>query len=145
LAYYSGTDALNLPLLSIGACGVVSVVGHVAAPAIRAMIEAFEAGEVGRAIALHQGLLPAYEGMFRTQGVIMAKAALRLAGLPAGPVRAPLVDATPAEVAQLRAYLAAAGIDVAESRSPAPGAGPVGSGRRGSGSGLAVVAAGEVS
>ncbi|ETA03495.1 dihydrodipicolinate synthase [Frankia sp. CcI6] len=157
LAYYSGTDALNLPLLSIGACGVISVVGHVAAPAIRAMIEAFGAGEVGRAIALHQGLLPAYEGMFRTQGVILAKAALRLAGLPAGPVRPPLVDATPAEVARLRADLAEALLDAAGPPGApggveaggrgAPAGASSGSGSSGSGSsvGLAVAAAGEVS
>ncbi|MCM3925325.1 4-hydroxy-tetrahydrodipicolinate synthase [Frankia sp. AiPs1] len=140
LAYYSGTDALTLPLLSIGACGVVSVVSHVATPAIRAMIEAIGAGEVGRAIALHQGLLPAYEGIFRTQGVILAKAALRLAGLPAGPVRPPLVDATPAEVARLRVDLAAATLDVVD---------PRGAGARqqpsGPPAGFAVVAAGEVS
>lgn len=121
LAYYSGTDVLNLPLLSVGACGVVSVVGHVASPAIRAMIEAFGAGEVGRAIALHKGLLPAYQGIFRTQGVITAKAALAMAGLPAGPVRSPLVDATEAERAQLHADLAAAVLDP----GPPPGsAGP---------------------
>ncbi|MCK9928349.1 4-hydroxy-tetrahydrodipicolinate synthase [Frankia sp. Mgl5] len=122
LAYYSGTDVLNLPLLSVGACGVVSVVGHVASPAIRAMIEAFGAGEVGRAIALHKGLLPAYQGIFRTQGVITAKAALAMAGLPAGPVRSPLVDATEAERAQLRADLAAAVLD------PGPPPGPAGPG-----------------
>ncbi|ONH60274.1 4-hydroxy-tetrahydrodipicolinate synthase [Frankia sp. CcI49] len=127
LAYYSGTDVLNLPLLSVGACGVVSVVGHVAAPAIRAMIEAFGAGEVGRAIALHKGLLPAYEGIFRTQGVITAKAALAMAGLPAGPVRSPLVDATEAERARLRADLAAAVLDPAAAAARGGAAGAAGS------------------
>ncbi len=110
LAFYSGTDILGLPLLSVGGCGVVSVVGHVATPVIRQMIDAFDAGDIARARTLHQRLLPAYEGIFRTQGVILAKAALAMAGLPAGPVRPPLVDATEAERTRLRADLAAAGL-----------------------------------
>lgn len=113
LAYYAGTDALTLPLLSIGGCGVISVVSHVATRAIRTMIESFAAGDATRARALHEALLPAFEGIFRSQGVILAKAALAAAGLPAGPVRPPLVDATPAEITQLRVDLAAVpGLDV---------------------------------
>jgi 4-hydroxy-tetrahydrodipicolinate synthase len=142
LAYYSGTDVLTLPLLAVGACGVVSVVSHVATPAIRAMIEAFGAGDVVRAIALHRGLLPAFEGIFRSQGVILAKAALTVAGLPAGPVRPPLVDATPAEIARLRADLAAATLDADGPPDPPDAVPRAGSGAR---NGLAVVAAGEAS
>ena len=112
LAYYSGDDKVTLPLLSIGAVGVVGVPTHLVGPRTKEMIEAYEAGEPARALALHRELLPAYTGFFRTQGVILAKAALRLAGLPGGPVRLPLVDATPAEVETLRADLAAAGVDI---------------------------------
>ncbi|WP_377269139.1 4-hydroxy-tetrahydrodipicolinate synthase [Peterkaempfera sp. SMS 1(5)a] len=110
LAWYSGDDMLNLPLLSVGAVGFVSVVGHVVAGELRAMLEAFLAGEHGKAIALHQSLLPVFTGMFRTQGVITSKAALNLQGLPAGPLRLPLVDATDAEIEQLRKDLAAGGV-----------------------------------
>jgi 4-hydroxy-tetrahydrodipicolinate synthase len=110
LAYYSGTDVLTLPLLAVGGAGVVSVVSHVATPLIKEMIVAFDAGDALRARALHQQLLPAYEGMFRTQGAILAKAALNAAGLPAGPTRLPLVDATEAQCAQLKLDLAAAGL-----------------------------------
>lgn len=110
LAFYSGTDLLNLPLLSVGAVGFVSVVGHLFAGKLAEMARAYAAGDVAKATALHQGLLPAYDGFFRTQGVITVKAALRLSGLPAGPVRPPLVDATDAQVAQLRADLADAGV-----------------------------------
>ncbi|MCM3885340.1 4-hydroxy-tetrahydrodipicolinate synthase [Frankia sp. R82] len=114
LAYYSGIEELTLPLLAIGGCGVVSVASHVATRAIRAMIESFAAGDAARARALHDALLPAFEGIFRTQGVILAKAALAAAGLPAGPVRPPLVDATAAEIARLHADLATVpGLDVA--------------------------------
>jgi 4-hydroxy-tetrahydrodipicolinate synthase len=112
LAYYSGDDKVTLPLLSIGAVGVVGVPTHLVWPRTKDMIQAYEAGEPARALALHRELLPAYTGFFRTQGVILTKAALRLAGLPGGPVRLPLVDATPAEVETLRADLAAARVDI---------------------------------
>jgi 4-hydroxy-tetrahydrodipicolinate synthase len=74
------------------------------------MILAFEAGDHEGALRRHQALLPVYLGFFRTQGVILTKAALSAQGLPAGPVRSPLIDATPAEIEQLRADCAAAGL-----------------------------------
>ncbi|MEU3570242.1 4-hydroxy-tetrahydrodipicolinate synthase [Kitasatospora sp. NPDC036755] len=110
LAWYSGDDILNLPLLSVGAVGVVSVVGHVVAGDLRAMIEAFLAGDVVKATSIHQRLLPVFSGMFRTQGVILGKAALELQGLPAGPLRLPLVGATPEEIERLKQDLAAGGV-----------------------------------
>jgi 4-hydroxy-tetrahydrodipicolinate synthase len=76
------------------------------------MIEKFVAGDVNGATAIHQRLLPVFTGIFRTQGVILTKAALRLRGLPGGPVRSPLVDATDDEVATLRADLAAGGVQI---------------------------------
>ena len=110
LAFYSGTDVLNLPLLSIGASGFVSVVGHLFADRLQALAAAFFTGDVAEAARLHHGLLPAYEGFFRTQGVITTKAALAMQGLPAGPTRPPLCDATDDERFQLRKDLAAAGV-----------------------------------
>jgi 4-hydroxy-tetrahydrodipicolinate synthase len=112
LAYYSGEDKLTLPLLAVGAAGVVGVPTHVVGPQTKAMILAYERGDVAEALRLHHSLLPVYEGFFRTQGVILTKAALDLLGLPAGPVRPPLVDATPAEIDQLRADCAAAGVEL---------------------------------
>lgn len=111
LAYYSGDDAATLPLLSIGAVGVVGTSTHVTAAPTAELVEAFGQGEVDRALALHRRLLPIYSGIFRTQGTILVKAAMRLAGLPGGPVRLPLVEATSGQVAVLRADLAQAGID----------------------------------
>src|ERR671926_1586378 len=110
LAYYSGEDILNLPLLAIGAVGVVSVVGHLVGSRLAELITAVDSGDLVKARAVNESLLPVYTGVFRTQGVILAKAALRELGLPAGPVRPPLVDATPEQVAQLRADLADGGI-----------------------------------
>lgn len=105
LAVYAGTDALTLPLLSIGGSGVVSVVSHVVTPQLVEMIQAYGAGNVARARAINLSLQPVYAGLFRTQGVILAKAALGLTGLPVGPVRLPLVDATPEQVDVLRTDL----------------------------------------
>ncbi|MBA3744868.1 4-hydroxy-tetrahydrodipicolinate synthase [Sporichthya sp.] len=112
LAFYSGTDMLNLPLLSVGGVGFVSVVGHIVGPRLRELVDSFVAGDVARAIEIHQGLLPIYEGIFRTQGVILVKAALALQGRPGGPVRSPLVDASSAEIERLRADLAAGGLSL---------------------------------
>ncbi|MFM7499855.1 MAG: 4-hydroxy-tetrahydrodipicolinate synthase [Actinomycetota bacterium] len=99
---YSGDDILNLPLLSVGAVGCVSVCGHTVGARLREMIDAWFAGKSERALELHQELLPVYTGTFRTQGAILTKAALTLMGLPGGQVRLPLVDATTEQIAQLR-------------------------------------------
>ena len=112
LAWYSGDDMLNLPLLSVGAVGFVSVVGHVVTPDLRAMLDAFVSGDVQKATEIHQKLLPVFTGMFRTQGVITTKAALAIQGRPAGPLRLPLVELTPDETAQLKIDLAAGGVQL---------------------------------
>src|SRR6201992_4185614 len=68
LVYYCGTDMLNLPWLSLGAVGFVSVVGHVVGDLLHEMIDEFEAGQVGRARALHLGLLPVYTRLLPQPG-----------------------------------------------------------------------------
>jgi 4-hydroxy-tetrahydrodipicolinate synthase len=112
LAYYSGEDASTLPWLSIGAVGVVGTSTHFTGPQTKEMIEAFERGDNARALALHRQVLPLFTGVFRTAGTILVKAGLNAKGLPAGPVRSPLVDATADELAQLRLDAAAAGITI---------------------------------
>jgi 4-hydroxy-tetrahydrodipicolinate synthase len=113
LAYYSAIDALNLPMLSIGAVGFTSVVGHVAAEQLLDMIFAYREGRVGEAERIHRRLLPISQGLFRAPAAALVKAALQEFGLPAGPVRSPLADATPEERAALRADLLAGGVDLA--------------------------------
>lgn len=103
---YSGDDILNLPLLSVGAVGFVSVCGHTVGARLRQMLDSWFAGNSVKALELHQELLPVYTGTFRTQGAILTKAALTLMGLPGGHVRLPLVDATIDQIAQLRRDLA---------------------------------------
>ncbi len=110
LVVYSGQDSLTLPLLAIGAVGVVGTSTAFTAALTGEMVEAFGAGDVARARALHEQLMPAYTGVFRTQGTILVKAGLNELGLPAGPVRLPLVDATPEQVRVLRADLELAGV-----------------------------------
>jgi len=100
LAYYSGDDALNLPWLSVGAAGFVSVIGHVVPERLRRMLDAFEAGDVARARELHHGMLPVLRAFGRVGGVPFAKAALRLTGLDAGEPRLPLL---PPDLGQLAA------------------------------------------
>ncbi|MGY1834567.1 4-hydroxy-tetrahydrodipicolinate synthase [Blastococcus sp. SYSU DS0510] len=110
LAYYSGEDMLNLPILALGGVGMVSVVSHLVGPRLVELIAAVEAGDLVKAREINGRLLPVVTGVFRTQGVITVKAALNALGLPAGPVRPPLVDATPEQLAQLRDDLAAGGV-----------------------------------
>lgn len=111
LAVYCGDDALNLPLLAVGAVGFVSVTGHLIPDRHAAMIEAYLAGEVGKAREINDDCLPVTIGvMTRTQGAIMVKAALGLVGFPVGSTRLPLVDATAEQVELLRSDLAAGGL-----------------------------------
>ncbi len=112
LAFYSGDDMVNLPWLSVGAVGFVSVVSHLVGDRLHDMIDRYASGDVSGALAIHRSLLPVYTGMFRNQGVIMTKAALGLLGLPGGPVRGPLIEATPAEIAKLRDDLQAGGVKI---------------------------------
>ena len=115
LAFYSGDDMLNLPWLSVGAVGFVSVHSHVAGDRLHEMIDAYVAGDVGTALAIHRELLPVYTGMTRMQGTVSTKAALAMLGLPAGPVRPPLADATTAEAERLRTDLVAGGVKLPSS------------------------------
>jgi len=113
LAYYSGDDALNLAWLTHGGVGVVSVVGHLTTGKYAELIRAVDDGDLPTAIRLHRELLPVVRAVMSpsSQGAIMAKAALHDLGvLPARTTRSPLLDATDAQVAELRAVLQDAGV-----------------------------------
>jgi 4-hydroxy-tetrahydrodipicolinate synthase len=110
---YSGDDILNLPFLSIGAVGFVSVCGHTVGSELKEMLDAWFAGDTARALEIHQKLIPVFKGTFKTQGAILTKAAMTLMGLPGGTTRLPLVDATPAQIATLREDLIAGGVALA--------------------------------
>lgn len=119
LAYYCGDDVLNLPWLSVGAVGFVSVIGHVVADRLRAMLTAYQAGQVDVAREVNTALLPVNRAMGRVGGVIFSKAAVRLRGLDVGDPRLPLPPATAEEVELIAADLAEA--DVVLSAVPAVG------------------------
>ncbi|HET7018894.1 MAG TPA: 4-hydroxy-tetrahydrodipicolinate synthase [Streptosporangiaceae bacterium] len=111
LAFYSGDDVVNLPWMSIGAVGCISVIAHVVGDRIADMIYAYLDGHIATATRIHRELQPVVTGlMTRTQGAISTKAALALVGLPKWSNRLPLVDATPAEIEMFRADLVAGGV-----------------------------------
>ena len=91
LAVYSGDDALTLPMLAVGAVGVVSVASHLVGRRIRAMIEAQLSGRNAEALGQHEQLLPLFRALFATTNPIPVKAALEASGWPVGAPRLPLV------------------------------------------------------
>lgn len=102
---WSGSDELNLPLLAVGAIGVVSVSAHLVGPEIAAMIAAFPT-DPARARELHLACLPVHRALFAEPSPAPLKAALAARGLPAGPVRPPMADASEAVTSRLLAALA---------------------------------------
>lgn len=103
---WSGADEVNLPLLSVGAVGVVSVAAHLAGPEIAEMV-AVHATDPVRARELHLACMPLHRALFLDPNPGPLKAALRARGLPAGPVRPPLADAGPDVTARVVAALSA--------------------------------------
>ncbi|MEX0174228.1 4-hydroxy-tetrahydrodipicolinate synthase [Streptomyces sp. LMG1-1-1.1] len=99
LAYYSGSEELNLPLYAVGGAGYVSTVANVAPRQLRAVIDAFDAGDTAGAARLNARLLPLAELMMNAglPGTVTAKALL------GGPVREPLQPADREAVDGLRA------------------------------------------
>jgi 4-hydroxy-tetrahydrodipicolinate synthase len=112
LYYYCGADELNLAWLAMGAVGIASVVGHVAGPQYRQLIDAVVAGDLDTARRIDRQLVPAVEAiMTRTQGAIMVKAALKLTGvIEHATLRAPLVEATAEQTDWLTTDLKTAGL-----------------------------------
>ena len=108
LLWFSGADEVNLPLLALGATGVVSVVGHVAGEQYAAMVAAVDRGDLARARAIHTSLIRVVDAIMTTsQGAIMAKAALvELGVIESATVRLPLVESPPEHLELLRAALA---------------------------------------
>ncbi|NYH77999.1 4-hydroxy-tetrahydrodipicolinate synthase [Actinopolyspora biskrensis] len=110
LAYYSGEDPLNLPWLSVGAVGFVSVVAHVVGDRLRQMLDAYESGDVATAREINYGLLPVYRSMNFVGGVIFSKTAMRLCGYETGQPRLPLPSATDEQVRVITSDLWDAGL-----------------------------------
>ena len=103
---YSGDDSLTLPMLSVGAAGVVSVASHLVGDELQQMIQAYEAGQVAIARDMHLKLLPLCKALFATTSPILIKAALQLQGWPVGVCRSPLSEAPTALVDKLKELMA---------------------------------------
>lgn len=88
---YSGDDSMTLPMISVGAVGVVSVISHLAGPSVAAMIKAAHAGDYDEARRIHHLLLPLQQACFAEPSPAPVKAALGRYWEPVGGVRLPLV------------------------------------------------------
>lgn len=109
-AIYSGDDSLTLPMLALGAAGVVSVASHLVGRRLREMIDSFLAGKVAEATRIHLELFPLFRSLFLTTNPIPVKRMLQLVGEDMGGLRPPLIPATPAETERLRAVLQQLGL-----------------------------------
>lgn len=91
LAVYSGQDSYTLPMMAVGAIGVVSVVSHLAGREVRAMVDAMRAGEVDVARRLHQRLLPLCWACFRESNPAPVRGAMSRFWEPVGAPRLPVM------------------------------------------------------
>jgi 4-hydroxy-tetrahydrodipicolinate synthase len=90
---YSGSDFMTLPMMAVGAAGVVSVASHLVGPQIRRMVDAVLAGDMGEARRLHFGLLAAFDACFLEPNPTPLKGAMHELWEPMGPPRLPLMAA----------------------------------------------------
>ncbi len=91
-AIYSGDDALLLPMLSVGAVGVVSVASHIVGRRLKIMIDSFYKGQFTDALGYHEQLQPLFKALFATTNPIPVKAALEIIGWEVGSPRKPLIS-----------------------------------------------------
>ncbi|MCK4719646.1 4-hydroxy-tetrahydrodipicolinate synthase [bacterium] len=89
-AIYSGDDALTLPMLSVGAAGVISVASHLVGAKISEMIKSFFKGDIEKSRDIHVSLIPLFEALFCSTNPIPIKYALNRIGTPVGGHRLPL-------------------------------------------------------
>lgn len=107
---YSGDDSLTLPMLAVGAKGIVSVASHLIAGQLREMITGFEGGAWQKARDIHLKFFPLFKGLFFTTSPSPVKAALKLTGFPVGGLRLPLLPLTEKEEEYLRGILVDVGL-----------------------------------
>lgn len=99
---YSGDDSLTLPMLSIGAVGVISVASHIVGSEIKEMINSYFAGKIDLAKEIHTKLFPLFKALFKAPNPTCIKAALEIKGLCKADLRSPLVKLNEKELAELR-------------------------------------------
>jgi 4-hydroxy-tetrahydrodipicolinate synthase len=92
LTVLSGDDSLTLPMMAVGAKGVVTVIGNIVPKDVARLCDHMLNGRVKDALALHQKLLPLCKAMFVESNPIPVKTAMHMLGLPAGDLRLPLCE-----------------------------------------------------
>lgn len=102
---YSGDDGLTLPMLSLGANGVISVASHIIGNEMKDMVQQFMQGNVQQAGSAHRKLLPIMNGLFSSPSPSPVKAALQMKGIETGGVRLPLLELTDQEKQELKKIL----------------------------------------
>jgi 4-hydroxy-tetrahydrodipicolinate synthase len=108
---FAGDDVSTLPLMALGAVGVISVAAHLVGEDLAALVDAFPT-DPGKAREIHFKLLPLFEALFCDVNPVPLKAAMHLVGLPAGGVRAPLADADQSTIDRVRDALRAVGVSL---------------------------------
>ena len=108
----SGDDTITFPILAIGGTGVVSVVGNIVPGDVRAMISAYEKGDLDKTRELHYKLLPLSQSMFIETNPMPVKEAMNMLGMEVGNVRLPLVRMLPGNLVKLSAALTDYGLEV---------------------------------
>ena len=108
---YSGDDGLILPFLSVGACGLISVLANVNGNILQQLMQAYSEGRVKDAADLNKVMVPLAKAMFIESNPIPIKAAVtKVTGIEAGAPRLPLTPISAAAEAKLDAALKAAGM-----------------------------------
>ncbi len=107
---WSGDDSLTLPMLSVGAVGIISVASHIVGKEIAQMVNAYHSGDVKKATELHLRLMPLFKVLFITSNPSPVKYALELIGQGAGKPRLPLVEPTAGEKEQIRKVMKELGL-----------------------------------
>ena len=109
---WSGNDGDILPMLALGAWGVVSVVAHLVGRQVAELMQAYVDGNTSRAAEIHHRLMPLVDALFVTSSPIPLKYALNKVGMSVGEPRLPLVSIDPKSQAIMDAALASAQIDL---------------------------------
>jgi len=110
VAVYSGDDSLTLPMLSLGAAGVVSIASHLIGKEIKEMLKSFAGGDFDKALTLHLQLFPMFKGLFITTNPVPLKEALNLLGMQVGGLRLPLSGASAKEIDYIKGLLKGYGL-----------------------------------
>lgn len=105
LAIFSGDDSMTLPMLAVGASGVVSIASHIVGNDIKGMLNAYESGDNAKALEIHKYLFPVFKGLFITTNPIPVKEALNMLGMNVGEFRLPLCHASQSELESIRNML----------------------------------------